>query len=107
MFVSRVHVSRRTLVTAVGLTCAAGIEVATLLLFPSGAGYSPFHWIDFVGVLTVSILGALLARGAHRARGLTSFYCLWGLGSVVVFAVRSPVGDNWTRLYGFALPLML
>lgn len=106
-FASRLHVSRRTLVTAAGLTGAAGIEVAAVFLFPKGEGYYPFHWIDFAGVLTVSLLGTLLARRAPAARGLSAFFVLWGLGSIVAFAVRSPVGDNWTRLYGFALPLML
>ncbi len=32
---------------------------------------------------------------------------LWGLGSVVVFLVPSPLGDNWTRLSAFVFPLVL
>ena len=45
-----------------------------------------------------------------RARGagpLVAFYALWGLGSVVVYVVPSPLGDNWTRLSAFIFPVML
>ena len=106
-FASQMRVSRRTIATAAGLLCAASLEMAALLFFPSGQGKYPFHWVDFLGVLTVSVLGALVARHARGARILGAFYLLWGLGSVVVFVVPTPIGDNWARLYAFALPLML
>jgi hypothetical protein len=92
----------------VGLAVAAGIEAAALLLFPgAGGGIYPFHWIDFAAVLAVSLLGVLVARNARGAGPLVAFFALWGLGSVVVYVVPSPLGDNWTRLSAFVFPVML
>jgi hypothetical protein len=105
--VSRRRIARRHIWFGVGLGAAAGIEVLALVLFPAGTGFYPFHWIDFVAVLIVTSLGVLVARQARRAAPLVAFYALWGLGSVVVFLVRSPLGDNWTRLSAFVFPVML
>jgi hypothetical protein len=104
---TRRHVPRRTLVTVLGLGLAGTVEVAALVLFPTNAGVYPFHWIDFAGVVAVTGLGALVARRARGAGLLLAFYALWGLGSVVVFVVPSPLGDNWTRLSAFVFPVML
>jgi hypothetical protein len=104
---SRRRISRRHLWFGAALAGAAGIEVLALVLFPSGTGVYPFHWIDFLGVLSVSALGVLVARQARAAGPLVSFYALWGLGSVVVYIVPSPLGDNWTRLSAFVFPVML
>ncbi|HZS30966.1 MAG TPA: hypothetical protein VFA37_06885 [Gaiellaceae bacterium] len=100
-------ITRRQLWFAGGLAVAAGIELSALLVFPTNEGVYPFHGIDFAGVLTVSALGVLVARHARAAAPLTSFYALWGLGSVLVFIVPSPLGDNWTRLGAFGFPVML
>jgi hypothetical protein len=105
--VSRRQVARRHLWFGVALGIAAGIELAALVLFPSGTGTYPFHWIDFVGVLGVTALGVLVARNARGAGPLVAFFALWGLGSVVVYIVPSPLGDNWTRLSAFVFPIML
>ena len=106
--VSRRQIARRDLWFGVGLAAAAGIEVAALVLFPgAGGGVFPFHWIDFAGVLLVTLLGVLVARNARGARSLVAFFALWGLGSVVVYVVPSPLGDNWTRLSAFIFPIML
>ena len=91
----------------VALAVAAGIELAALVLFPGGTGTFPFHWIDFATVLLVSALGVLVARKARGAGPLVWFYALWGLGSIVVYVVPSPLGDNWTRLSAFIFPVML
>jgi hypothetical protein len=104
---SRRRISRRHVWFGVGLGAAAGIELLALVLFPAGTGFYPFHWIDFAGVLVVTSLGVLVARKARRAAPLVAFYALWGLGSVVVFIVPSPLGDNWTRLSAFVFPVML
>ena len=104
---ARRHVSRRTLMIAGGLALAAAIELAALLLFPTNTGVYPFHWIDFAGVLLVSGLGLVVARRARGAAPLVAFYALWGLGSVVFYVVPTPLGDNWTRLGAFGLPIML
>jgi hypothetical protein len=102
------QIARRHLWFGVALALAAGIEVAALVLFPgAGGGVYPFHWIDFVTVLGVTTLGLLVARRARGAGPLVAFYALWGLGSVVVYIVPSPLGDNWTRLSAFIFPVML
>ena len=106
--VSRRDIARRDLWFGVGLAAAAGIEVAVLVLFPGASGgVFPFHWIDFAGVLAVTALGVLVARNARGAGPLVAFFALWGLGSVVVYIVPSPLGDNWTRLSAFVFPVML
>jgi hypothetical protein len=91
----------------VGLALAAGIELAALVFFPASTGTYPFHWIDFAGVLVVTSLGVLVARKARGGGPLVAFYALWGLGSVVVYVVPTPLGDNWTRLSAFVFPVML
>jgi hypothetical protein len=106
--VSRRQIARRNVWFGLGLAVAAGIEVAALVLFPgAGAGVYPFHWIDFVAVLGVTTLGVLVARKARGAGPLVAFYALWGVGSVVIYIVPSPLGDNWTRLSAFVFPIML
>ncbi len=106
VFLPRRSVSRRTLLVGASVVAIGGVELAALLLFPSHGVY-PFHWIDFAGVVLVSALGALVARRAGGAAPLVAFYALWGLGSIVVYVVPSPLGDNWTRLSAFVFPLML
>jgi hypothetical protein len=105
--ISQRRIARRHVWFGVGLAVAAGIEVLALVLFPTSTGIYPFHWIDFFGVLVVTSLGVLLARQARGAGPLVAFYALWGLGSVVVYIVPSPLGDNWTRLSAFVFPVML
>jgi hypothetical protein len=99
--------SRRMLAIGAGLGVAAAIEAAALVFFPTNEGFYPFHAIDFVAVLGVSTLGALLVRRARGAAPLVAFYVLWGLGSVVMYVVPTPLGDNWTRLSAFIFPVML
>ena len=103
----RRQIAVRYLWFGVALAVAAGIEAAALVLFPGGTGTFPFHWIDFASVLVVSALGVLVARRARGAGFLVWFYALWGLGSIVVYLVPSPLGDNWTRLSAFVFPVML
>jgi hypothetical protein len=105
--ISRRQIPRRDLWFGVALGIAAGIEAAALVLFPSGTGVYPFHWIDFVAVLAVTSLGVLVARNARGAGPLVAFFALWGLGSVLFYVVPSPLGDNWTRLSAFVFPVML
>jgi hypothetical protein len=105
--VSRRQVALRQIWFGAGLVLAASIEVLALVLFPANTGVYPFHWIDFVGVMGVTALGVLVARRARAAAPLVAFYALWGLGSVLVYIVPSPLGDNWTRLSAFVFPVML
>jgi hypothetical protein len=103
---ARRRIWRRSLLIGAGLVAIGAIGAAVLILFPSQGVY-PFHWIDFAGVIGVTMLGALLAWRARDGRPLVAFYALWGLGSVVLFVMPSPLGDNWTRLSAFVFPLML
>jgi hypothetical protein len=105
--VSRRQIAWRHLWFGAGLGVAAGIELLALVLFPGSTGAYPFHWIDFVAVLVVTALGVLVARNARGAGPLVAFFALWGLGSVIVYIVPSPLGDNWTRLSAFVFPIML
>jgi len=91
----------------VALAVAAGIELAALVLFPAGTGSYPFHLIDFAAVLVVSALGVLVARNARGGGPLVWFYALWGLLSILLYVVPTPLGDNWTRLSAFIFPVML
>jgi hypothetical protein len=105
--ISQRRIARRHVWFGVALAAAAGIELLALVVFPASTGSYPFHVIDFVSVLVVSALGLLVARSARGAGPLVAFYALWGLGSVVVYIVPSPLGDNWTRLSAFVFPIML
>jgi hypothetical protein len=105
--VSSRQIARRHVWFGVGLAVAAGIEALALVVFPTGTGIYPFHGIDFFSVLVVTLLGVLVARQARGAGLLVAFFALWGSGSVIVYLVPSPLGDNWTRLSAFVFPVML
>lgn len=100
-------ISRRRVWFAGGLVLAAALEAGALIAFSTKEGVYPFHWIDFLGVMVVTFLGVLVARNARAARPLVAFYVLWGLGSVFLYVVPTPLGDNWTRLGAFVFPVML
>jgi hypothetical protein len=104
---SRRGLSRRSLVLAGGLAFVAAIELVALSAFSTPTGSYPFHWISLVSVLGVSTLGVLLAQRAQGAAFLVALYLLWAIGSVVLFVVPTPVGDNWARLSAFIFPVML
>jgi hypothetical protein len=107
VFAARRRLTSRVVVTAAGLLGAAAIQVAALVAFPTRTGPYPFHGVDFAAVVGICIVGALLARRARGATPLLAFYVLWGIGSVFLFFVPSPLGDNWTRLSEFMVPVML
>jgi hypothetical protein len=105
--VVRRGISRRRVWFAAGLVLAAAVEGAALIIFKTNQGVYPFHWQDFASVMIVSVLGVLLARRSRAAAPFMAFFALWGLGSVVLYFVASPLGDNWTRLDAFIFPVML
>ena len=106
VWISRRRISKRVVAVGVGLAAIAGTEVVSLALFATPGSY-PFHTVNFAGVLTVSALGVLLARRAHGGTPIAAFFALWAASSVVGFVVRTPLGDNWTRLDAFVFPVML
>jgi hypothetical protein len=106
VWVTRRRISKRVVAVGVGMAVIAGVEAATLALFTEPGSY-PFHWINFAGVIAVSTLGVMLARKARSGALITAFFALWAAGSVLGFVVRSPLGDNWTRLDAFVFPVML
>jgi hypothetical protein len=106
VWITHRRISKRVVAVGAGLAAIAGVEVITLALFATPGSY-PFHAVNFAGVLGVSALGVMLARKARGGMPIAAFFALWGAGSVVAFVVRSPLGDNWTRLDAFVFPVML
>ena len=106
VLVARRGLGRQALILGAALVSLAVGELAVLKLFPSPGIYT-FNPVDFGAVLGVCVLGALLARRAANGAPIAAFFVLWGIGSVLAYAVPSPVGDNWTRLRSFVFPLML
>jgi len=100
------RVSVRWVVVGLTLAVLVAFELVLLDLFPSRGSY-PFDYRDLIGVVAVCTLGALLASRADGNRVVLWFFVVWGVGSLVAFGVPSAIGDNWTRLRAFVLPLML
>jgi hypothetical protein len=100
---------RRLTVPAVVMVCAIALlgvfQLGVMQFFPSKGVY-PFHPVNAACLVGVCALGALLSRRAH-ADLLVAFFVLWGTGGILAAVVPSPIGDNWTRLNEYALPLML
>jgi hypothetical protein len=106
LLVAERRLTTRVAAVAVALMVLAAGQVAVLKLFSSPGRY-PFSWVDLVAVLSVCVLGALLARGADGGDVIKAFFVVWGIGSVISFLVPTAIGDNWTRLREFVFPLML
>jgi hypothetical protein len=98
--------SRRLLSIALPLGGLVLAQIGLMSVFHSGGQY-PFHAVNLVGVLGVCVSGALLARHVPGGRPIVALYVLWAAGSVLLFAVPTPLGDNWTRLSAFVFPISL
>jgi hypothetical protein len=103
---ARDRFSRSALVFAAVIAGIAAVQFAALVRFPSSGPY-PFRRVELAAVLTVTILGAALARQTRRGAPLAAFFLLWGSASVLMFLVATPVGENLTRLRSVVFPLML
>jgi hypothetical protein len=97
---------RSALVFGAVIAGIATVQLAALVWFPSSGPY-PFRVLELVTVLTVTILGAALARQTGRGAPLAAFFLVWGAASLAVFLVATPVGENLTRLRSLVFPLML
>lgn len=100
------RVGRHTLAFGAALGGIAAVQLAALVFFPSSGPY-PFRVLELAAVLTVSVLGAELARRSRHGALLGAFFLVWGAGSILMFAVSTPVGENLTRLRSIVFPLML
>jgi hypothetical protein len=98
--------TRHTLVVGAAIAGMSGVQLAALVFFPSSGPY-PFRLLELGAVLTVSFLGAGLARRSRLGAPLAVFFLLWGAASVLMFLVATPVGENLTRLRSLVFPLML
>ncbi|HEX2292461.1 MAG TPA: hypothetical protein VHH55_04060 [Gaiellaceae bacterium] len=95
-----------TLAFVLALAAIAAIQAAALVFFPSSGPY-PFRALELAAVLTVSVLGAELARRSRRGAILGAFFLVWGAASIAMFLVSTPVGENLTRLRSVVFPVML
>ena len=100
------RMGRNTLAFVGALFGISAIQFAALVFFPSSGPY-PFRPLELGAVLTVSILGAELARRARHGAPLAAFFLVWGAASLLLFVVPSPVGENLTRLRSLVFPVML
>jgi hypothetical protein len=97
---------RGALVFGAVIAGIATVQLAALVWFPSSGPY-PFRLVELGAVLTVTILGAALARQTGRGAPLAAFFLVWGAASLAMFLVATPVGENLTRLRSLVFPLML
>jgi hypothetical protein len=97
---------RKALVVAVGLALLGGVQASAIWLFPHEAVY-PFRLVELVVVVSLSAFGAALSLRGERARVLAAFFALWALLSVAAFVIRSPIGENVTRVRGIVFALVL
>lgn len=101
------RLSRRAVLTVGGPLAALTLfQVAVMRVFHSGGLY-PFHAANLVGVVGVSGAIALLARRTPGSRPIAILVVLWATVSLVLYAVPTPLGDNWTRLSAFIFPVAL
>jgi hypothetical protein len=104
--VARRGVNVRRIAVGGGLAVLVAAQAASFWLFPTEGEY-PFRALELGAVLGVSALGALLALRARGGNVLAALFALWGAGSLVVYAIPEPIGENLTRLRSFVFPVML
>jgi hypothetical protein len=106
LFLVRGRLGRSALAFGAVIAGIAAVQLVALVLFPSSGSY-PFRALELGAVLTVTALGAALARGARLGAPLAAFFLVWGSASVIMFEVATPIGENLTRLRSLVFPLML
>ena len=104
--VTRARLDSRAIVMGAGLAFLAAVQALAIWLFPHEAVY-PFRLVELAVVLAVSALGAALSERAEKGRTLAAVFLIWGLVCLVAFVVRSPIGENATRLRGIVFALVL
>jgi hypothetical protein len=107
VFLARRRLDRPALVVGAGLLFLAGVQGALALLFPLDGRYPFFRLDELAVVLALALLVGALAVRAPRGAVVGLVFGVWALASLVSFVVPSPIGENVTRLRGFAFPLAL
>ena len=96
----------RTLVVAVWLGALVAVQLVIGWLFPSDGIY-PFLVGHLIAILVVSVLGVAVARRHPEAHLIMWLMIAWAAGSLLLFAIPTPIGDNLARLRYFGFPIML
>jgi hypothetical protein len=104
---ARRRLDRRVVVLTVAACCAGAVQATSLAVFAHDATYPFFRVGELMAVLSASIFGTILALRTPRARVLAIFLALWGIVALLAFLLKTPVGENVTRLRGFLFPLIL
>lgn len=97
---------RAAAVAGIPVVALAGLQFAVTRVFRSDGMY-PFHTVNLVGLLAVCTAGGLLAARTPRGRPIVLLFTLWAAGSVMLFLIPTPFGDNWTRMSAFVFPVAL
>ena len=97
---------RAAAVVGIPVVALAGLQFAVTRVFRSDGMY-PFHTVNLVGLLAVCTAGGLLAARTPRGRPIVLLFTLWAAGSVMLFLIPTPFGDNWTRMSAFVFPVAL
>jgi hypothetical protein len=107
LFLRRPRLNPQTLLIAVALALAAGLELAVLRLLPSPGLVYPYGLWRLLAGIGVSTLGIALSLRGRGGWSVASIFLVWSAASLVVFLIPSPVGRNLVRADVFVVPLML
>jgi hypothetical protein len=103
---ARGRLDRKAVAVGAALAFLGAVQAIAIWVFPHEAVY-PFRLLELGVVLAVSLCGAALALLGERGRVLALVFILWAFTSVIAFVVRSPIGENITRLRGIVFALVL
>ncbi len=103
---ARGRLDRKAVAVGAALAFLGALQATAIWVFPHDAVY-PFRLLELSVVLAVCALGAALAVRGERGRVVAALFALWALTSVAAFVVRSPIGENITRLRGIVFALVL
>jgi hypothetical protein len=106
MGLARGRLDRKAVVVGAALAFLGAVQATAIWVFPHEAVY-PFRLFELGVVLAVCVLGATLAVRGERGRVLAALFALWAFTSVAAFVVRSPIGENITRLRGIVFALVV
>lgn len=91
----------------VGLAAVAALGAALSRIFGLPWTAYPFPATALASVLQMAAIGAALSFRTARGHVLGIFFVLWGVVSVILFKVPTPVGVDIARPLEFVLPLVI